>query len=519
MKYKLMNILDTAGLGVLSPLVLLAYGEEPLVQLRKITLYLVMPILFFVAFLQIWSYVAPRHTTKSGQVPTPRVVLDAAYGVKRFHDWEYTKQDDYYADGLDREGAMAEVKARAKALEPQATEANAAFEAAQVKFEAATQASVAPLQSKYDALKAASREAQKQRKHALIAAGADVPVGDVVAQDAYVRDVKAHMAQTQREKAELKTLKAQMESLRGQQPAYLIAARNEKNRIGEEQQYLKKRLEVLTKANRAHKTQTAQVKFDEAQNAFRQATGQAVYLSATKVIKAETRIERIANASYAKPYTLIDQIKISLACVFTGFFIATAIAIPIGVLCGLSSIFMACMTPLISLFKPVSPIIWLPIVFIIVGGFIDNPAASAVHPAFLSSAITVALCSLWPTLVNTALGVAAIDKDHLNVARVLRLGFWARLFKIVIPSALPLIFAGLRISLGGGWMVLVAAELLSSSDGIGKFVWDMFNNGSSQTFAQMFVVVFVVGVVGLMLDRIMIVLQRFVSFDEAPTTI
>ena len=202
---------------------------------------------------------------------------------------------------------------------------------------------------------------------------------------------------------------------------------------------------------------------------------------------------------------------------FLGFFIATIIAIPLGVICGLSRVCMAALTPLIALFKPVSPIVWLPIVFIIVGGFISDPEKSLVHPAFLSSAITVALCSLWPTLVNTALGVASVDKDHINVARVLRLGFASRLFRIVLPSALPLIFAGLRISLGVGWMVLIAAELLSSSEGIGKFVWDMFNNGSSQTFAQMFVVVFVVGVVGLLLDRIMLVFQRLVSFDEAPS--
>lgn len=136
-----------------------------------------------------------------------------------------------------------------------------------------------------------------------------------------------------------------------------------------------------------------------------------------------------------------------------------------------------------------------------------------INPAFIASAVTVALCSLWATMVNTALGVASIDKDHLNVARVLRLGFRDRLVKIIIPSALPLIFAGLRISLGVGWMVLVAAELLSSSEGIGKFVWDQFNNGASDSFAKMMVVVFVVGFVGLLLDRIMIVFQRLVSFD------
>ena len=498
---------------------LLAYGEEPRVQLRKIGLYIVMPILFFAVFLKAWGYMAPRHTTKSGQVPTPAVVLDAAYGVKRFHDWEYTKQDDYYTDGTARDQALIQVEARLQELAPLATEANAAFEEAEARFAAETQNKTAPLQADYNTLKTTSRTAQKKRKAELTEVGATLPVGDATARESYLASVKAHLAQTQQEKNALKALKAEIEAQRGTQPAYLMTARNTKNRIGEEQQFLKKRLEVLSTANRANKTDAAQATLMAEQERFLQAEGKSVYLSATKVIKAEERIERIADAAYAKPYTLIDQIKISLACVFTGFLIATAIAIPIGVLCGLNPIFMACMTPLISLFKPVSPIVWLPIVFIIVGGFIDNPAQAAVHPAFLSSAITVALCSLWPTLVNTALGVAAIDKDHLNVARVLRLGFWARLFKIVIPSALPLMFAGLRISLGVGWMVLVAAELLSSSEGIGKFVWDMFNNGSSQTFAQMFVVVFVVGIVGLMLDRIMIVLQRFVSFDEAPTAI
>ena len=216
---------------------------------------------------------------------------------------------------------------------------------------------------------------------------------------------------------------------------------------------------------------------------------------------------------------------------FTGFLLASIIAIPIGILCGLSNTFMAAMTPFIALFKPVSPLVWLPIVMIIVGGFMPDPdnhwlivtlakvpilKEYKIDPMFLSSAITVALCSLWATLVNTALGVGSIDKDHLNVARVLRLGFFARLFKIIIPTALPLIFAGLRISLGVGWMVLVAAEILSTSEGIGKFVNDMYTNGSAESFAQIFVVVFIVGFIGMVLDRIMVFLQRLVSFDTSP---
>ena len=227
--------------------------------------------------------------------------------------------------------------------------------------------------------------------------------------------------------------------------------------------------------------------------------------------------------------------KRSILCVFTGFLIGSIIAIPIGILCGLNSTFMAAMTPFIAIFKPVSPIVWLPICLIIASAAVPAPEDSTlmnwlwedawilhqydINPAFIASAITVALCSLWATLANTALGVASIDKDHLNVARVLKLGFWPRLFKIVIPSALPLIFAGLRISLGVGWMVLIAAELLSSSEGIGKFVWDQFNNGASDSFAKLFVVVFVVGIIGLLLDRIMIVFQRLVSFEGSPTAI
>ena len=170
--------------------------------------------------------------------------------------------------------------------------------------------------------------------------------------------------------------------------------------------------------------------------------------------------------------------------------------------------------PLIQIFKPVSPLAWLPIVMILVSALYtsDDPLF---EKSFVSSAITVALCSLWPTLVNTALGVASVDRDHLNVARVLRLSWPAQVFKIVIPSALPLIFTGLRLSLGVGWMVLIAAEMLAQNPGLGKFVWDMFQNGSSSTLAQIMVAVFTIGLIGFALDRLMITLQKLVSFDGA----
>jgi nitrate/nitrite transport system permease protein len=213
---------------------------------------------------------------------------------------------------------------------------------------------------------------------------------------------------------------------------------------------------------------------------------------------------------YAGPPTYLDQIETSLATVFTGFLLASLVAVPLGVLCGTSPALYAALNPLIQLFRPVSPLAWLPIVMMVVSA-LDRAPDPVVQKSFLSSAITVALCSLWPTLVNTALGVASVERDHLNVARALRLSPATRVRKIVIPSALPWIFSGLRLSLGVGWMVLIAAEMLAQNPGLGKFVWDMFQSGSSESLAKIMVAVITIGSIGFALDRVMIALQRSVS--------
>jgi nitrate/nitrite transport system permease protein len=238
--------------------------------------------------------------------------------------------------------------------------------------------------------------------------------------------------------------------------------------------------------------------------------------AARRVALLEERAASARARRHSASPTYLDQIQTSLETVFAGFLVASLIAIPIGILCGLSSTFMAAVNPLIQIFKPVSPLAWLPIVMIVVGAlYTTDPREAWFQKSFISSAFTVALCSLWPTLTNTALGVASIEQDHLNVARVLRLGWATRVRKIVIPSALPLIFAGLRISLGVGWMVLIAAEMLAQNPGLGKFVWDMFQNGSSQTLAQIMVAVFTIGLIGFLLDRVMVVLQRLVGYEAA----
>ncbi|MBI1370271.1 MAG: ABC transporter permease subunit [Planctomycetes bacterium] len=519
MKYKILKALDLAGLKVFEPIVRLCYGEEPRVQLVKIAKFIVVPLAVFAVFLGVWALVAPRHKTKYGEVPTPAVVWDAFKGVYTFHVRENTKQDDYSRAGPDRVHTIESVRKDLAALDPEAEAAHKQLDEVKAQLDASLAAQLKPLQDKYDVMKTAAFDARKQREADLQSAAQCIKPDDKPAREALLASIIDHEKKTDAERADLDALKGTINTLMAAKAPQLLEAQQRVNSVEERRMYLTTRLQRLESDNREVRLAEAQQELDKERGAFLTATGPELLNMGKTIVRTEQRIEKTKAAEPAGPWTFFEQIARSLACVFLGFAIAAFIAIPIGILCGLSPVVMASMTPLISLFKPVSPIVWLPIVLIIVGGFYANPDQAWVQPSFLASAITVALCSLWPTLTNTAFGVAAIDKDHLNVARVLRLGFFTRLFKIIIPSALPLIFAGLRISLGVGWMVLIAAELLSSSEGIGKFVWDMFNNGSSQTFAQMFVVVFFVGAIGMFLDRIMIVLQRLVSFDEAPTAI
>jgi nitrate/nitrite transport system permease protein len=218
--------------------------------------------------------------------------------------------------------------------------------------------------------------------------------------------------------------------------------------------------------------------------------------------------------SYIGRPTFLDQILTSLKTVFTGFLLASLIAIPLGVLCGLSATINAALNPIIQIFKPVSPLAWLPIVTMVVSAVYINEQPG-MPKSFVTSALTVTLCSLWPTLINTAVGVASIDRDLVNVGRVLKLSWTTKVFKVVLPSALPYIFTGLRLSLGVGWMVLIAAEMLAQNPGLGKFVWDEFQNGSSDSLARIMVAVLTIGIIGFLLDRLMVALQAAVTHGPA----
>lgn len=219
------------------------------------------------------------------------------------------------------------------------------------------------------------------------------------------------------------------------------------------------------------------------------------------------------NFTYTGKPTYLDQIGTSLITVFTGFLLATVVAVPLGILAGSSKLFQAAINPIVQIFRPVSPLAWLPIVTLIVSAvYVTADGATPMfQKSFLVSAITVTLCSLWTTLINTAVGVTSVDKDLVNVGKVLQLPLLTRVRKIILPSALPYIFTGMRLSLGVGWMVLIAAEMLAQNPGLGKFVWDEFQNGSSESLSRIMVAVFTIGLIGFTLDRLMGMLQNLAA--------
>jgi len=209
----------------------------------------------------------------------------------------------------------------------------------------------------------------------------------------------------------------------------------------------------------------------------------------------------------------LDQIYTSIYTVLAGFVLASLIAVPLGILCGLSDGIYRAINPIIQIFKPVSPLAWLPLVTMVVSALYvtEDPLF---EKSFLNSALTVTLCCLWPTVINTTVGVSAIDRDLVDVSRVIKLGPVSHIKNVVLPSSIPMIFTGLRLSLATGWMVLIAAEMLAQNPGLGKFIWDEFQNGSSSSLSRIMVAVITIGAIGFLLDRLMLAIQSRVSWDK-----
>lgn len=197
---------------------------------------------------------------------------------------------------------------------------------------------------------------------------------------------------------------------------------------------------------------------------------------------------------------------LSLKLVAQGYLLALIVATPIGFLLGLSKNFTKAFDPLIQILRPVSPLAWLPLGMVIFSGLkITGPDGRVSFGTSDAAALfTIAVCSMWPTVLNTAVGVRAVPQDYLNVAKVLKLSRTKTLFKILIPSALPYMFTGFRLSLGIAWLVIVAVEMLIGKPGVGGFLWQQYNANS---FAHIILCILTIGVVGYVLDRLMSLIE------------
>jgi len=189
----------------------------------------------------------------------------------------------------------------------------------------------------------------------------------------------------------------------------------------------------------------------------------------------------------------------SLKRVALGFGLAALIGIPLGFLIGRVRFVGGMFGPIISLLKPVSPLAWLPIGLLVFKS--ANPAAIW----------SIFICSIWPMIINTAVGVQRVPQDYMNVARVLNLSEWKILTKILLPSALPYILTGVRLAIGTAWLVIVAAEMLTGGVGIGFWVWDEWNN---LNVAHIIIAIVVIGVVGLLLEQALVALARAVTHEQ-----
>jgi len=183
----------------------------------------------------------------------------------------------------------------------------------------------------------------------------------------------------------------------------------------------------------------------------------------------------------------------SLVLVAKAYPLALLIGTPLGLLLGCSKTFAKCFDPIIQLARPISPLAWLPLGVM----FFKQLSPAAIF--------TIAACAMWPTVVNTAMGVRAIPQDYLNVARVLKLSRWTVLFKILIPATLPYMFTGFRLSLGLAWLAIVAAEMLTGAAGLGGFLWQEYN---ALVYEHIILCIVTIGIVGFVLDRLMSLVEQ-----------
>jgi len=453
---KLLNFSEKAGLTLFVPIIKMAMKDEPAKQLGELAKLLGLPIIALAIFFGLWGFASTKIRTSVGQLPSPSYVWSQAKALSGDYRAEKVNKQEFVRYEKARE-TLYDLLAKRRELEAAGASADelAKTDAKRAAFCEDLQAYVDKLGARIESLTS------------------EVEAADKAAEDAGITD---------RRIAPYKTTVLRYYSDSHHSLASLLS-KNEKisDCISGLKTADEQKAKTLEKRRTAYETQLSKPR------------------------------------EYSGNGSIVDYIKRSIITVLFGFLIAATVAIPLGILCGLSKGFMTAINPLIQIFRPVSPLAWVLITIQIVDGiFVGDKALNGelINNPFLHSAITVALCSLWATLSNTALGVSSVSSDYMNVAKVLNLNWFDRIFKIVIPSAVPYIFTGLRITLGVGWMVLIVSEMMATSRGLGWYIDQQYQNNKVESLANIIVCIFIIGIIGAVLDRIMFILHKAVSFNE-----
>jgi len=453
---KLLNFSEKAGLTLFVPIIKMAMKDEPAKQLGELVKLLGLPVIALAIFFGLWGFASTKIRTSVGQLPSPSYVWSQAKALMGDYRAEKVNKQEFVRYETAREN-LYDLLAKRRELEAAGAPAEelGKTDAKRAAFCDDLQAYVNKLGARIESLTA------------------QVEAADKAAEDAGITDRRIAPYKT----TVLRYYTDSHHSLTS------LLSKNEKisDSIAGLESADEQKAKTLDKRRTAYETQLSKPR------------------------------------EYSGNGSIVDYIKRSIITVLFGFVIAATVAIPLGILCGLSKGFMTAINPLIQIFRPVSPLAWVLITIQIVDGiFVGDKALNGelINNPFLHSAITVALCSLWATLSNTALGVSSVSSDYMNVAKVLNLNWFDRIFKIVIPSAVPYIFTGLRITLGVGWMVLIVSEMMATSRGLGWYIDQQYQNNKVESLANIIVCIFIIGIIGAILDRIMFILHKTVSFNE-----
>ncbi|MEI6890889.1 MAG: ABC transporter permease [Pontiella sp.] len=453
MMQKLLNFSEKTGLTLLIPIIKIIMKDEPEKQAKELLKLILLPTLALSIFFGLWSLASTRIKTSVGALPSPSYV------------WFQAK-------------AMA----------------------ADARAERVNKAEFAFYEKSRAILSGLLTERQEQE-----AAGKPTEASDAQ-RTAFVGDLQGRVDELT---SDIKILTADVDAAHIAATAAGITDRRiEPYKTNILKFYQDAQYSLTSLISKNTRIDTAIINLTSGDEKKRK-------LAARKRTAYERQLSK--PRAYSGNGSILDYVKRSVVTVLFGFFLAAVVAVPLGILCGLSKNFMTAVNPLIQTLRPVSPLAWVLITIQIVDGvFVGEKALNGelINNPFLHSAITVALCSLWATLSNTALGVSSVNPDYMNVAKVLKLNWFDRIIKIVIPSAIPFIFTGLRITLGVGWMVLIVSEMMATSRGLGWYIDQQYQNNKVESLANIIVCIFIIGIIGALLDRIMFILHKTVSFND-----